>query len=413
MIKNISIVVDSIDRNEGSGAKANIALIESLASAGYNVTVYHYTRKETQLPSATCISIPETQWSLIYILSRMQRLLARSTGININLFIENMFGFSLTYFSDVKSIRKKLQQIPVAGIDLLITLSQGASFRPHYAVLQMPRLHPKWLAYVHDPYPLKYYPPPYNWMERGHRQKEKFFLDVSQNARYSAFPSVMLKEWMANYFPGFSSTAVIIPHQLGTPTHTVVNLPEYVKPDAFTILHAGSLMKQRDPFGLIKGYQQFLRNNPDAAGHSQLLLIGPADYHLRALQPFVLETPSLVLVNENVPFDSVIHMQNEASVNIVLEAESEISPFLPGKFPHCVMADKPILSLAPFHSETKRLLGAGYPYWSEQNDVQKISRILEELYLLWKENPRTLRLNRPDLTTYLSPAYLKNIIDTL
>ena len=45
------------------------------------------------------------------------------------------------------------------------------------------------------------------------------------------------------------------------------------------------------------------------------------------------------------PFKMVYAMQQHAAVNIILEARAEISPFLPGKFPHCVNADKPLLLL--------------------------------------------------------------------
>ncbi|MES2780876.1 MAG: UDP-glycosyltransferase, partial [Bacteroidota bacterium] len=262
MIQKISIVVDSIDRNEGSGAKANIAFIESLAVSGYALTVYHYTRKEIHLPSTICISIPEKKMDVLYALSRIQRILARWTGININPVIETLFGFSFTYFNDAKSIRKQLQQIHASDTDLMITLSQGASFRPHYAVLQLPQLHSKWLAYVHDPYPFSFYPSPYNWLERGHKQKEAFFLAVSEKASHSGFPSLMLKEWMGKHFPGFLSTGVIIPHQLGASVDTSTVLPDYFRKDAFTILHAGNLMKQRDPSGLIKGFKLFLTTHP-------------------------------------------------------------------------------------------------------------------------------------------------------
>ncbi|MES2559939.1 MAG: UDP-glycosyltransferase [Bacteroidota bacterium] len=413
MIRNITIIVDSIDRNEGSGAKANIAFIESLAASGYKLTVYHYTRKNILLPNVTCITIPEKKWSLLFVFSRIQRILARWTSININPLIENMFGFSLTYFNDVKSIRKHLQSINASDADLIITLSQGASFRPHYALLKLPQLHTKWLAYVHDPYPFHYYPRPYNWVERGHRQKEAFFQEVSEKARYSGFPSLLLREWMGSYFPQFITTGLIIPHQLGLPVETFAALPDYFNKKAFSVLHAGNLMKQRNPSGLIVGFQLFLKRNPTASEHAQLLLIGPADYHQQTIHSFKLSTPSLLFINENVPFDTVMEMQKQASANVILESQAEISPFLPGKFPHCVMADKPIISLAPYYSETKRLLGDDYPYWSEQQDSEKIATILDRLYGQWKKNAGMLTLNRPDLANYLSHTYLRQTIDTL
>jgi hypothetical protein len=150
-------------------------------------------------------------------------------------------------------------------------LSKGASFRPHYSVLQLPELHDKWMAYVHDPYPAHYYPRPYNWIESSHKAREAFFLAVSTKAKYSAFPSLLLHEWMSSYFPDFIKTGVVIPHQ--NAKYIVLNssFPSYFDVSKFNILHAGNLMKQRSPEGLIAGFQLFLLDYPEAGKESRLL----------------------------------------------------------------------------------------------------------------------------------------------
>jgi hypothetical protein len=105
-------------------------------------------------------------------------------------------------------------------------------------------------------------------------------------------------------------------------------------------------------------------------------------------------------------------LQEQVSVNIILESKSEISPFLPGKFPHCVVANRPLLVLSPYYSETRRLLGSDYPYWSEADDENKIFLLIEQLYLAWK-NKELNELNRLDLEAYLSISYLKNTLEEL
>ena len=205
MIKNILIVVDSIDVDDSSGSKANVAFIQNLHVIGHTITVLHYTRKEIHLENISCYSIPEKKWNLLYLLSRAQRLFTRYTKLNINPFIESLFGFSFTFFNDTNSIIKELKK-EIFNPDLVLTLSKGASFRPHYALLKLPELHFKWMAYVHDPYPFHYYPRPYNWVEPGFQKKEDFFRAVSENAAYSAFPSLLLKEWVGSYFPNFLKT---------------------------------------------------------------------------------------------------------------------------------------------------------------------------------------------------------------
>jgi hypothetical protein len=114
-----------------------------------------------------------------------------------------------------------------------------------------------------------------------------------------------------------------------------------------------------------------------------------------------------------VPYNLVLKMQENASANIILESAAEESPFLPGKFPHCVAANKPVFHLGPEKSEVRRLLGSGYEYYSEADDVEGVSAKLEKLYEKWKANPETLQLNREDLHSYLSIDYLKKEIDNL
>ena len=156
-----------------------------------------------------------------------------------------------------------------------------------------------------------------------------------------------------------------------------------------------------------------MNQNPEARQEAKLLLLGNATDHTQMLEEYKKNSSEIYISNGSVSFDAVYLLQKNASVNVILEAKSEISPFLPAKFPHCVAANTSILSLAPYYSETRRLLGNDYPYWSEQDDVNKIAELIEQLYLLWKQNPANLLLNRRDLQDYLSTRYLKEVIDKL
>jgi len=412
MIKKILIVVDSIDIEDSSGSKANVALIKNLNKAGFELFVYHFTRKNIQLKDIQTFEIPEIKWNALYFLSRFQRVFSRNFKVNLAPFFEKRFGFSFTFFNDTKSISSALKKQSF-NPDLVLTLSKGASFRSHYAVLKLPHLHNKWMAYIHDPYPFHYYPRPYNWVEPGYEFKESFFQELSQKSKYSAFPSQLLKEWMSSYFSDFAKTGIIIPHQNEKYEVKNTNFPSYFDISKFNLLHAGNLMKQRSPEGLLKGFMLFLKNNPSAKNDAKLILLGGASYHSKMLEDYINNISEIYIYNGNKPFDEVYNLQKNVSVNIILEAKGEISPFLPAKFPHCVEANKTILSLAPYYSETRRLLGEDYPFWSEVDDVNKIAQLIEKLYQLWKQNPDTLLLNRTDLESYVSVDYLQEKIDNL
>jgi hypothetical protein len=410
MVK-ILIISESIDIEDSSGSKVNVALINNLCKIGYFVKVLHYTKKEIQLGDGIeCISIPEIKFSVNYILSRLQRVFQRITRINISKTLENIFGHSFTFFNDSKSISKAILK-HYQDEELIITLSKGASFRPHHAMLSIPVLHSKWMAYVHDPYPFHFYPRPYNWVESGYQFKEDFFREISEKANYSGFPSQLLKEWMGSYFNNFLKSGIIIPHQ-NLESGVAINegLPKYLNIQKFNLLHAGNLMKQRSAEGLINGYRLFLDKFPKAKENSKLLLLGNASYHQEYLNNQIDE--NIYWSQGNVPFSEVDFVQRKVTINVILESKSEISPFLPGKFPSCVSANKPILLLSPFYSETKRLLGKDYKFITEVDDELGICNKISILYQLWGNN-KNLKLDRLDLQNYIGTSYLKKIIEEI
>jgi hypothetical protein len=269
------------------------------------------------------------------------------------------------------------------------------------------------MAYVHDPYPFHFYPRPYNWVEPSYKFKEAFFKEVAKKAKYSGFPSQLLLEWMGSYFPGFMKTAVVIPHQNSKYKIQNTVFPSYFDSSKFNLLHAGNLLNTRSPKGLLEGLKLFFERCPEAKKEVRLLLIGSCAGYSKMVSDYQKDIPELFVHDGIIPFDVVYNIQKNATVNIIMEAKSEISPFLPAKFPHCVAANKTILSLAPYLCEVKRLLGVDYEYWSEVDDEIKIAKLIEQLYNLWKENPNNLLLNRNDLQEYLSVDYLKQTIITL
>lgn len=407
-IKRILVVAESIDVEDSSGTKGRIALIKNLSRAGFEVIVYHYTRKEIQLKGIKCVLIKENKKNLLFFLSRLERHVRKKTKLNLNSYIEKWFGFSLTFFNDRNSIARGLRKIKDDEPDLVLTLSKGASFRPHHAVLDMPEWHDRWMAYIHDPYPMHSYPRPYDYVEPGHHQKRKFFLQVAEKALYAAYPSKLLAEWMESYYPPLKGKRVIVPHQIVEEKIDISELPAFFKREAFTIVHAGALMSARNPMVLIKAFGMFLKGVPEAAANCQLLFLGPKSIYTNKFEKIKEELNQIYSSDDNLPFAQVQAIQYSAAVNVILEAKGPISPFLPGKFPHCIQAGKPILLLGPYYSESRRLLGDDYPWWSEIDDVEKISDLIGCLYEKWKASQYGIDYNHERLNTYLSVDYLRD-----
>lgn len=410
----VLVVVDSIDIENSSGSKANVALIQNLKKAGFEVLVYHYSRKEIFLEEINCKSIKEIKFSFMYFLSRVQRELSKLFKININKQVESLFGFSFTFFNDVNSVKKALVKRDDFEPDWILTLSYASSFRPHRALLGIPQWHDKWLAYVHDPYPMHSYPRPYDWVEPGHQYKRDFFWEITGKSKYVLYPSQLLAEWMRGYYYIQVGKEIIIPHQIfeDDGNNAAISLPVFFNPDNFNILHAGSMMDARNPIALVNAFELFLNKNPEAKNHAKLMFIGKPSSFDAFIKEKQMNVSQIFLSDDYMSFRQVNAMQHAAAVNVILEAIGPISPFLPGKFPHCIQSQKPILLLGPYYSESKRLLGEEYPYWSEVTDFEKIQLLITELYVNWLKNKNQI-MDRPDLIHYLSVDYLQKTITEL
>lgn len=406
----ILVVVESLDVDGTSGAKANVGLIKNLKKTGFKIEVIHYTRKEVFIQGISTTAIKEKRRSLFFMLSRLEAFLRIRLKLPFNQEFEKQIGFSFTLLNDRNSIFSFLKRINPKEFDLLLTLSQGGSFRPHHAVLKLTGWHAKWMAYIHDPYPMHHFPPPYTWTEPGSMKKEAFVREVSEKAAFSAFPSKLLKEWMGQFYPQFLKTGVVIPHQISELEVEFQDFPGWFKPDNFNIVHAGNLLWGRNPKGLIDGFRIFLQNCPDAIANAKLIFIGGKSHYSGMLADYGQDIPSLYTTEANISFKKVVSIQNSSSVNVILEAKSSISPFLPGKFPNCIAAKKPILLLGPKVSESRRLLGEAYPYWAEIDSSEKIGKILEELYLAWISTSLNLHVDYSEVKSYLSKEYLEEVL---
>ncbi|MFI8378757.1 UDP-glycosyltransferase [Leeuwenhoekiella sp. NPDC079379] len=406
----ILIVVDSIDPEDSSGSKVNVAFISNLKKAGYEVKVLTLNKahnKNLQLGEL----LVEPIKNLNYFLSRVQRVFQRYVKIDLSLVLENRFGFSFTFFNECQSLQKELEQLDTIFFELIITLSKGESFRPHYAVLHSLKWHTKWLAYIHDPYPFQNYPEPYRFIPKGAAQKHRFFKKLAVTCRFAGFPSQYLADHMANFYGDFLTKQVIIPHQYDS-SFRIGALPSFFNKEMFNLVHAGNLIAGRSPEGLLKGFEGFLKINPEARGKSFLHLIGPSGSYSDLFEDF-LEIEEF-LPRPSVSYAEAVALQTHATVNLIIEAsDSAYSPFLPAKMAHLVHADKPIFTLSPDVSEVRRLLGAEYSWQCRADDSEQITHIISNLYNQWKEIGHNMSLNRQDLQNYFSTSHLDEKIQFL
>lgn len=404
------ILVDSLNVDTSSGARVNVALIKNLSEL-FQLTVIHNSDTFNEVDNISFIKVSENRVSPAFMLSRSIRLLRRHLGLNLSPICENIFGFSFTFFSISKGFLKSLRSIDTSQYDLVITLSQGESFVPHFAILKYRSLHRVWLAYIHDPYPAEFYPKSYSFKGSGSRQKIEFMREVMNVAKYLGFPGKNLADWMQNKYRISSDQVVIIPHQINIEAieRENIRLPGFFNVDAFNILHAGNLLKQRNPSALIEAFEFFLAQNPDARAHSNLYFIGHiSNAHKELVQNIISENIQFI---SKMNYDIVHELQRKSSVNVILESNDEMSPFLPGKITDCVNSRRPILALSPENSEVRNLFGNNYLFQTNADDVPVILGLINKLYSLWVT--KKISQDFDDLQTYLGVENLEKTMKSI
>jgi glycosyltransferase involved in cell wall biosynthesis len=404
------ILVDSLNVNTSSGARVNMALLKNLNEL-FELTVIHNSDTLQEVDNISFIKVSENRVSPAFMLSRSIRLLRRHIGLNLSPMFENIFGFSFTFLSTAKAFLKSLRSIYTSDFDLVITLSQGESFVPHFAMLKYRSLYNIWLAYIHDPYPAEFYPKSYSFKGSGSRQKIEFMRTVMTSAKYLGFPGKNLADWMQKKYELYSNQAIIIPHQINIEAIERENiiLPDFFNVDDFNILHAGNLLKQRDPSALIEAFELFLTQNKGAKAHSNLYFIGHVSEYFHELVKGMnsMNIHFMAQLNYNI----VQELQRKSSVNVILESNDEISPFLPGKITDCVNSGRPILALSPKDSELRNLLRNDNPFQSAADDINVILRQINQLYKLWVTNELTQDYN--ELKTYLGIENLNKTMKSI
>jgi hypothetical protein len=264
---------------------------------------------------------------------------------------------------------------------------------------------------MHDPFPFHHYPRPYNFVRHNYKAQEDLMKGIALRAAIASFPSSELAKWMSSYYK--FQHVLVIPHQIDqNPINDNLGIIEneyltFITPNIFNVVHVGTLLSERYITSLLNAFQEFASVYKDVS----LSFIGPiADNHLPALDYARSQTTGRInYLNKRIPFEQARLLHKEVSVNLIIEANSEISPFLPGKFPHCVQANRPILSLSPYYSEMKNLMGKDYKYLRQADDDEGIKSALQELYNHWKLNTSEVIIEEYDkFSYYLSLSYLKN-----
>jgi len=288
--------------------------------------------------------------------------------------------------------------------NLIITLGSGSEFLPYYAMLDVKTNIP-WLANFHDPYPMSVYPEPYKEKRNPiYKKQERITKRIIDKANYISFPSVFLKDLMQEFYNFNIQKSIILPH-IGL---ELKNLPIGNNDDSIdlkkgklNLLHAGTLLGPRKVDALLKAFSLFINSDEEKKQKTVLTILGKVAKENFSSLEVNIPKENLCIIRERVSYKKSIELNNKANVAIVVEANTNYSPFMPGKLADLLFLEKPILALTPLKSETLRILGKDYKYHSKSDDVEQILKCLNDLWDSWMKNELVLS-NRKELKEYIS-----------
>ncbi|MEP6646883.1 MAG: glycosyltransferase [Saprospiraceae bacterium] len=153
----------------------------------------------------------------------------------------------------------------------------------------------------------------------------------------------------------------------------------------FTLVHVGSMNKDRNPDVLWKAIQLAIFSSAELKEKIKVKLIGPADFSVRAsIEKFGLKDFTSFI--EFVPHSEAVKIQQQAQLLLLLinDAPSSLS-IIPGKLYEYLGAGRPILSIGPPGSDSAKVIeiakgGVVHDY----KDVEGIKNRILEYFTLYQ-----------------------------
>lgn len=154
----------------------------------------------------------------------------------------------------------------------------------------------------------------------------------------------------------------------------------------FTIVHIGSMNKDRNPEVFWKATQKALEASPELRSGLKIRLVGPVDFSVRSsVENFGLQPYTEFI--EFVPHDEAVRLQQQSQVNLLVINNSPNSrTIIPGKLYEYLGSGRPLLAIGPKDSDSAMVIemtkgGVVHEY----DDTLGLKERILEYFALYKE----------------------------
>ena len=397
-MKNLLVLIESLRINETSSGIVSSTFVKLLYSLNFNIRII--TPNNTNYPIEWLPDDIEIHY--LNIPTRKKRFLD---------YIPKLRAIS-TYMTGFHSGFRKLidewklqitHELKVNNYDYIYVLGSGTEFAPHFAISELVINVPVILNF-HDPFPMHLYPIPYRAKKNLiNRKLEKRTGKAIAKAYKISFPSQLLMEIMAKTFPTIKEKGFVIPH-IGT---ELLNLPVSKNDSLINLdrgkinfLHAGSLLGPRNPAYLIHAIIDLGKSNPNLLKDVKFIFVGKIARELKHYAEKSLNN-HIQFYDIRISYKKSLELIRGATCMLVIEAISDISPFMPGKLADIALYEKPIITLTPTNSEVNRLLGKNYPYHANLDNKNEIAKAIKRFILDFQNQKVNIKSIR-ELKEYVS-----------
>ena len=153
----------------------------------------------------------------------------------------------------------------------------------------------------------------------------------------------------------------------------------------FSIVHIGSMNKDRNPKALWMALKELLQETPELQFHLRIKLIGPVDFSVReSIEHNKLEGYTTFI--EFVPHTDAVIMQQKAQVLLLMINDSpNARTIIPGKLYEYLGSGRPVLAVGPGDSDSAKVIqltSGGVVH--EYQDVEGLKARILEYFALYK-----------------------------
>lgn len=155
----------------------------------------------------------------------------------------------------------------------------------------------------------------------------------------------------------------------------------------FTIVHIGSMNKDRNPEVFWKAAQQALAESEELKSKLKIRLVGPVDFSVRSsVEHYGLEGYTEFV--EFIPHDEAVKLQQQTQVNLlVINNSPNARTIIPGKLYEYLGSGRPLLAIGPKDSDSAKVIeltkgGVVHEY----DDTEGLKNRILEYFALYKED---------------------------